>query len=338
MPESWVYLMTKQLMDNDFDENKFAVAVAKSYFVECRICQAMFENDVLFHRHVNHQHLLTIERYYHKYLPRYDKLTGDLIEFKNKEYYFSHDFNSKQNMREWIFSRPPEEVRQYLKDLIIRRRGHKQLVYAPTQVELRSIMSPSIITFQKFFPDYYEFCEEMGLISKFSYTIQKKTPPCIHTVMVDTREKLPYRFEQKRRQKLDYGDYALAHPRLIEWPLFIERKTTTDFVHTFSSGFERFEKEVERANEAKAYLLVLVEDTMEDVLDFKRKCDVSPKLRITPEFVFHNVRKILQKYKGLQFLFVAGRAEAEATAAKILFAEDLHLKYDLQLLKDLKKL
>ena len=62
------------------------------------------------------------------------------------------------------------------------------------------------------------------------------------------------------------------------------------------------------------------------------------KIKATPEYIFRNVREMIQKYKSVQFLFVKGRKEASEITKKILFSKgkcrdiDLQLAYDLKLL------
>ena len=64
--------------------------------VKCKICNVEFETDKSFHGHLK-SHKLRMVEYYQAHEPRYDLLTGELINFKNKDYYFSNDFNNKLN-------------------------------------------------------------------------------------------------------------------------------------------------------------------------------------------------------------------------------------------------
>ena len=52
-------------------------------------------------------------------------LTGDLIKFKNKNQYFSDDFNSRVNMKKWFQSAPIEETKKYCHDYIASRVSKK---------------------------------------------------------------------------------------------------------------------------------------------------------------------------------------------------------------------
>ncbi len=69
--------------------------------------------------------------------------------------------------------------------------------------------------------------------------------PAAPTVIIDTREQLPYcfSFAPVRVEKLDAGDYSLAG---FESEIAIERKSLQDFIGSITSGRERFKRELER--------------------------------------------------------------------------------------------
>jgi hypothetical protein len=60
--------------------------------------------------------------------------------------------------------------------------------------------------------------------------------------------------------------------------------------------------------------------------------------RVTPDFIFHNVRDLIQQYPHIQFLFVDGRQECVRIVKKLLLSDVLKDKFDLQLAYDLKLL
>ena len=64
--------------------------------VKCKNCGKEFENDRQLHAHIK-AHKLKVADYYHQYFERRDKYSGDLINFKTKEQYFSSDFNDRRN-------------------------------------------------------------------------------------------------------------------------------------------------------------------------------------------------------------------------------------------------
>jgi len=73
-------------------------------------------------------------------------------------------------------------------------------------------------------------------------------------------------------------------------------------------------------------------------LSFQYLNYVSKKIKVTPEFVFFNVRELIQKYTNVQFLFVDGREECVRVMKRIFFSDKEYKKYDLQLMYDLKLL
>ena len=111
-----------------------------------------------------------------------------------------------------------------------------------------------------------------------------------------------------------------------------------DFIGTMSGGFERFKKEIERSVEKDAYLIELVEESLSNCLSFNYLPHVSKKIRATPEFVFHNVRKLIQEYPTLQFLFVKNRQEAVRLIQRVFVCGGAHKEIDLQLAYDMKLL
>ena len=119
---------------------------------------------------------------------------------------------------------------------------------------------------------------------------------------------------------------------------YIERKSITDFIGTLSGGYDRFCREIERASAADVDLIVLVERPIQECLSFQYLSYVSKKIKVTPEFVFHNVREIIQKYPNVQFLFVDGREECVRVMKNIFFSDGHFRNYDLQLMYDLKLL
>ena len=66
--------------------------------------------------------------------------------------------------------------------------------------------------------------------------------------------------------------------------------------------------------------------------------NISKKIKATPEFIFHRVRMITQKYPNVQFLFVNGRKEATRVVERIFTSGCAHEKHDLQLAYDMRKL
>jgi len=276
--------------------------------------------------------------YYQTHEPRRDLLTGELINFKNKDYYFSNDFNNKNSMKKWLSQQDSSIQKSYLKKFLVQRKEKHNLTYAPTEVELRSITSPPVPYYHKLFLDYYGLCGEIGLKNKYEYPKEELKSSIIDgfKIFIDTREQMPLVIDYPTEVKgLKFGDYAINDP---ENKCYIERKSISDFIGTMSGGYERFCREIERSVAAEANLIVLVERPLQECLSFQYLNYVSKKIKVTPEFVFFNVNELIEKYSNVQFLFVVGREECVRIIKKVFFSKGEYKKYDLQLMYDLKLL
>jgi len=277
--------------------------------------------------------------YYQKHFPRYDKHTGKIIKFKNKEQYFTSDFNDRGNLKKWLNEVDEKEAQEYCTGLLANRKNKKNLKYPPTEIELRTTMMPPIHYYNKLFGNYYELCKKLGFEYRYvtpdkkmfseeiDYPLLESQGISIH---VDTREQKPYKLNLPIEiTTLKYGDYTLSDAELCS-DLHIERKSLVDFIGTLSGGYTRFRNEIERAFEANSNLVILVEDTLDHCLAFKKLPYVSKRIKATPEFIFHNVRELIQEYPHIQFLFVGGKVEAARVAELLLLTQVNHVSVDLQ--------
>ena len=279
-------------------------------------------------------------KYYQKYYERRDLLTNELINFKTKEQYLNSDFNDKNNMKKWLKNQPIEQAQDYCKKLLIKRKQNKRLTYSPSQIELRTIMAPSIIFYNKIFKSYYDICSEIGLKNKFVHpeiiTNQFKNKLTIKdTIYVDTREQSWLKFNTPFEIKtLSFGDYSCSNDNCS---CFIERKSLSDFISTLSvKNYDRFKNEIDKAKKNNSYVIVMVEEVLQNALSFQYLPHISKKIKATPEYIFHNVRDLLQRYDNLQFLFVDGRGEMTRLVESIFASKCFYKKIDLQLAYDMK--
>ena len=283
--------------------------------VNCKICNSSYEDDKSLHHHLK-AHKIHVFEYYQTHFPRFDLYDKKLILFKNKKQYFETDFNSAKNMCLWLNLQPEKVKTEYLKILLVKRKNEKNLIYSPTQVELRSCkIPPNKIHLKNIFED------------------------AAAKIYIDTREQLPLEFSCPTEVKtLSFGDYSFSLSEKIG-RCYVERKSLSDFIGTLSGGFERFEREILRAKDAKANLVILIEESLSNALKFNTLEGIYKKgMKITPEYVFHNVRELIQKYDHIQFLFVKDREEA-AKMIKRLFSNpnqvkkiDLQYHYDMGVL------
>ena len=285
---------------------------------------------------------LNKEKYYHTYYPKKDLLTGETINFKTKDQYLNSDFNDKNNMKKWLKEQSLDKAQEYCKNLLIKRKKDKNLIYSPTQIELRTIMSPSIIFYNKIFNDYYDICSSIGLENKFIHPnnitsqFQNKLTTK-DTIYVDTREQSWLKFDIPFEIKtLSFGDYSCSNENCN---CYIERKSLSDFISTLSvKNFDRFKNEIEKAQKNNSYLIVIVEEKLASALSFQYLPHISKKIKATPEYIFHNVRSLIQEHSNLQFLFVDGRNEMKRAIESIFASKCFYNKVDLQLAYDMKLL
>jgi len=309
--------------------------------VICKVDGKQFKDDKALHMALKGYGLNKV-KYYQKYFERRDLLTNELINFKTKEQYLNSDFNDKNNMKKWLKAQAPEKAQEYCKELLIKRKEVKNLTYSPTQVELRTIMAPSIIFYNTIFKDYYDICSSIGLENKFIHPNLigdhfKNKLTNKDTIYVDTREQSWLKFDIPFEIKtLGFGDYACSNDNC---GCFIERKSLSDFISTLSvKNFDRFKNEIEKAKKNNSYIIVMVEEKLTNALSFQYLPHISKKIKATPEYIFHNVRELLQTYDNLQFLFVDGRGEMTRIIESIFASNCFYKKIDLQLAYDMKLL
>jgi len=307
----------------------------------CKVCSEEFASDASLHKHLK-VHEMRVVQYYQTHYPRYDIYNKEIIKFKNKEQYFSSEFNSRTNLRMWLKAQTKEAAQEYCKNILVSRKNKKKIVYAPTQVELRSIMSPPINYYNELFGDYYELCKSVGFEIKHRNLhgpIDSISAVGLgRVVYVDTREQRPLKFNLPIEIKtLKFGDYSFSD-RDATCNCYVERKSLQDFVGTLSGGFDRFCREIERSKDSDANFIVVIESDFNDVAGFQFLREVNKKVKATPEYIMHNVRDIIQKYPHVQFLFVKGRKEAVRVIEKIFTCKCLYKEVDLQLAYDTDKL
>jgi hypothetical protein len=243
-----------------------------------------------------------------------------------------------------------------MRDFLINRAEKKGLVFSMGQVELRSLMAAPVQFYDEIFDDcitehsygYYALCEKLGFENKFiscDKIIQgAEYDKSKYKIYVDTRERKPLKFDRDIEiQTLKFGDYTFSDQG-VTCGCYVERKSLADFVGTLSGGYDRFNKEMLRAHEAGAYMVVLIESKMSNATSFQflrkagSKDRVFKNVRATPEFIMHNMRKIISDFPNCQFLFVDGRKEASRVIEKIFTCECVYKKIDLQLAYDRKVL
>ena len=281
----------------------------------CKECNQEFKSLGGLHTHISKTHGMLLGAYYVTHFPRFNKLTGNPIPYKNYNQYLEEDFSDKKQLVKWCYRMPIGEVKQYLLDLLRKRILKKDLKSLPTANELATInMMPSIFVFEDFFLHYQKVSDILGLSIRLE--LEAKLPHYHRgdmEILIDTREQQPLEFSNSRILKLEFGDYTAAKDYYSK--TFVERKSMQDFIGTMSQGFERFCNEMERAANLNAYLYVVVDGTVEGTKKFHKFNAHQAKT----SFIFSRMREIQQKYANCQFVFSGGRDNSEKLIPKLLF-------------------
>jgi len=289
----------------------------------CKICEKPFVKERSLHGHLK-AHKVTQAEYYCRYYPRYNKLTGDPLPFKNKFDYFHKDFSTYQQLLKWCKQAPEEEVAPYILKQLQHRIKEKSLSFAPCHLELKQKKLPPIDIYKKLFGSYSAACEEVGVKPLYGKAVKKQffvedEKFDALNILIDTREQKPLSFPRSESLKLDFGDYTVGGDDYNY--TYVDRKSETDFKSTFGMGFKRFCAEMERVKQFESYLYIVTES---DLAAIGRNNNFSPH-RSNLEFIYHNMRKLLRQYAGhCQFIFTGSRATSEKVIPKLLyFGKDL---------------
>lgn len=298
----------------------------------CLICN----EEITSEGHFWKKHKIKAESYYLSNYNKKDLFTNEPLPYKNREYYLLNDFLNRQNLNKYLNTLKIEDRGNYCIELIERRKEFKNLSWTPSQVELRSLICPSIITFQKIYPDqYYDICSDLGLKNKFTFLPKEKIFKDSkynsgYQILIDTREQYPFKFSIPIEiKKLDFGDYTLSNIKECN-NIYIERKNISDFISTLSSGYDRFIREIQRCYDANSKLIIVVEASLSYTLSFNYSKWLSKFIKATPDFIFHRVRELYQTYPNIQFVFVDGPEKAAKISEIILTSNGICADIDIQ--------
>lgn len=319
----------------------------------CAFDQTQHANLQDLHAHIR-RFKVSQKLYYETYWPRKDLLTGEIIPFKDIDRYFSQDFVSKVTLKKWLAKNPAEGM-EWAKRWLVRRKLEKELIYAPSQVELRTLCCPSMPYYETLGATeggYYGITKRLGYVERYNLNPLVFNPlPSNFVIIQDSREQSPINLPRPVQvEALNVGDYALAAP--YDVGVRIERKSLTDFCGTLSnrkvthkggckgtepiadSALQRFDRELARAEAANLYVVMMVESDINDVQRFNY-LPQTRWIKASPEYVLHNLRTLLTKYPlTFQSLFVPGRIEMARVMVKVfelgkqIWATDLQHAYE----------
>jgi len=280
---------------------------------KCKECDAEFDSERSLHTHIK-KHNMYLGDYYVKNYPRRNKLTGDLIQFKNKEQYFNTDFSTRAQLAKWCEQSEPKEVCQYISDVLRKRTIDKGWKHAPFHIELQKEKLPTIDVYRKHFDSYKNACIQAKVKPLFTKKLSEKFFKTFDVnVFVDTREQKPLSFKKSEMVKLDFGDYTLSGDDFTN--TFVDRKSATDFIGTFGSGFDRFRREMNRCVDTDSYMYIVVEKSIKKIYK-----DYFPGKKITTlNWAFSNLVKLQHEFpRNCQFVFTENREQSELIIPKLL--------------------
>src|SRR3990167_4316538 len=133
------------------------------------------------------------------------------------------------------------------------------------------------------------------------------------TVVVDTREQMPYSFERMIVGTLHTGDYSVQG---LEDEVAIERKSLIDAYGSIGQGRERFEREIVRLSEMK-YAAIVIESNLKEFLTPPAHSSLNPKSAIG------SLLSWMVKYK-VPVIWCGDRAHAQSVTLKLL---EFYAKY-----------
>lgn len=296
----------------------------------CNKCSNFFSDKEVFLNHIKKDHSLSHKNYFETFVAKKDTVSGNPIVFKSFEQYMLTDFESKANMLKWMKSVDSTISKKFIFDKIKKFSELKSVSIFPSSSELRTISYlPSLRTTNFFFENLNQFIDSTGLTRRYNYNLNELKLNFIlqKNIAVDTREQKPIVFKniQCEKRKIEYGDYS------CDDILSVERKSLNDLISTLSKGFERFQREIERAKENYGYIVVVVDCDINKFLSF----EFSGSLRYgkaSSEFIFHRFREISRLFpETIQFCFSGGRKESAKLIPLILAnTKEIISKVDMQ--------
>ena len=303
---------------------------------KCKECGDSFDSLKGLHSHLR-KHSKLLGDYYVENYQRKDKLTGDLIPFKNYKQYFSTEFINKRNMNKWCDQAPKEEVKDFIISVLQKKLSAKGICSGPPSTYLQTSNLPDIDLCKKIFGSYKDTCKQLDMKPMLSRSLPKDFSKDYSDtrILIDTREQKPLHFTNSELLKLDVGDYAVAGD-LYDYT-FVDRKSYQDFCSTITNGYNRFIKELERCRSMGCYLYIVTETAFDNMWAINKR--VFKKFKL--DYVYHRMREVQANYTDCcQFVFSGSREKSEELIPKILvlgtelWEVDLQYFWDKQLKKD----
>lgn len=286
-----------------------------SFDTTCKECGTKFDSPESLHAHVR-THRISIENYYLKHFPRFNLFNKKPLPFPSFEGYWQSSFARPEELKAFLNMASDEEKRNWITYSFAWRIWFKQLPLAPSQAYWASIkLMPDILICESLFGSYADFCKSINTFPLLQCVgkLEPKTLPQDFVVCIDTREQQPLQFSNSKKTKLSFGDYTTTGAYYDY--TYIDRKNPNDFKSTLVQGYERFCEEIERVIKAKAYLFIVVDDSIQNIEYENEKSYHKANL----PFVFKRMRDLIYKYpSNIQFVFSGSRKNSERIIPYIL--------------------
>ncbi len=305
---------------------------------KCLLCHSEFANRESLHGHLRFQEKVKIGDYYTEYFERRDWYDGEQIVWKGDvETYLASIFRNRINLIKYC-KKFPDKAEAAITECIRARSELKNLTRMLSTVEARSVIYPTILLADSFDLDWCDIGRSINLTCRYNYFQKLEYHNSDDLVILqDQREQNPLVFDpyiKVLKNSLSFGDYTASSTHFNN--LFVERKSLPDWAGTMSQGYDRFCRELVRADEFEARIVVLIESNLNNVFLIGKTPDTK-KIKATPDFLFHRMREIMNNFENVQFLFVDGRKAAAKTLIKLLTLKNDVKHIDLQYLEDGKK-
>ena len=116
----------------------------------------------------------------------------------------------------------------------------------------------------------------------------------------------------------------------------MERKEISDWAGVMSNGYERFQKELQRAKDHNAYIIILIESSYNDLLSINY-LPQTKWIKASSEFLMKKVRDLYLKFDNFQMVCGGTRKECISLFNKIIRIKNIQL-FDIQYLINTNKI
>ncbi len=127
-------------------------------------------------------------------------------------------------------------------------------------------------------------------------------------ILVDTREKKPWKFRAQKKIKLDHGDYSILGGK---GKIVIERKTLVDLYITLSKPrYEKFFLKMDKATEKLDYTFLFIEASLSEIYRG------IPHSRLPAAYIIIKLTELMEI--GVQIIFTGNTKKGKEFAETLL--------------------